>query len=457
MLTSEALKRPKRADKRSPSGLSVLKAEAEGWSVLTNCRRQRAKIIRMPHSAARNDAPREREASNRRPILLAVAVATVGVLPAFLTGGLAVQIRDELDFGSAALGLAVAAFFASSSLASAIMGRLVERIGFHRGMRLAAIGSAASLFGVALLAGSWAGLVACLVLGGLANAVLHPATNLSLAREVPAGRQGLSFGVKQAAIPAATLLAGLAVPGIALTFGWRWAFAGGAVIALAVALFVPAGTPGGVVRRLEEAREKDARVAPLVLLALGIGLGSTATAPLGSFLVESSVAAGLRVDTAGLLLALGSAVNIVVRVAFGHLADGMSGGRLRLVAAMLGIGVVGFALLASGESALILPGALLAFGAGWGWPGLFNFAVVKTSPGAPAAATGVTQTGASGGAALGPLLFGLVVEAASYDVAWLVSAAIALGALAAILAGRRMVLRDRRLAAQGSWGKPSDG
>jgi MFS family permease len=410
-------------------------------------------ITRMPRSAARDGVPTEREASNRRPILLAVAVATVGVLPAFLTGGLAVQVRDELDFGSAALGLAIAAFFASSSLASAVMGRLVERIGFHRGLRLAATGGAASLLGVALLARSWTGLVACLVLGGLANAVSHPATNLSLAREVSAGRQGLSFGIKQAAIPAATLLAGLAVPSVAVTFGWRWAFAGGAALALAVALLVPAGTPGGVVRRLKE--ERDARVAPLVLLALGIGLGSTATAPLGSFLVESSVAVGLRVDTAGLLLALGSAVNIVVRVAFGHLADGMSGGRLRLVAAMLGTGVVGFALLATGESALILPGALLAFGAGWGWPGLFNFAVVKTSPGAPAAATGVTQTGASGGAALGPLVFGLVVEAASYDVAWLVSGAIALGALAAILAGRRMVLRDQ--VAQRSWGEPCDG
>jgi MFS family permease len=287
------------------------------------------------------------------------------------------------------------------------------------------------------------GLVGCLVLGGLANAVSHPATNLSLAREVPAGRQGLSFGVKQAAIPAATLLAGLAVPGIAVTLGWRWAFAGGAALAFAVALLVPGATLGGV-RRLKEARVGDVRVTSLLLLALGIGLGSTATTPLGAFLVESSVASGLRVETAGLLLALGSAVNIVVRVAFGHLADGMSSGRLLLVAAMLGIGVGGFVLLATGESGLILPGTLLAFGAGWGWPGLFNFAVVKTNPAAPAAATGITQTGASGGAALGPLVFGLVVEAASYEVAWLVSGAIALAALAAILAGRRLLLRDYR-------------
>jgi len=150
---------------------------------------------------------------------MAVAVATAGMLPPFLTGGLAVQVRADLDFGPGALGIAVAAFFATSSLASAVMGRLVERIGAHRGMRLAAAGSAISLLGIATLASSLAGLVACLVLGGLANAVSHPSTHLSLAREVPADRQGLSFGIKQSAIPAATLLAGLAVPAIAVTLG----------------------------------------------------------------------------------------------------------------------------------------------------------------------------------------------------------------------------------------------
>lgn len=393
----------------------------------------------------------EESSLDYRPVLLAVAVATAGVLPAFLTGGLAVQIRSELDFGSAALGLAVAVFFVSASLASVVMGRVVEKLGSHRGMRIAAVASAASLLSIALFAGSWEGLVACLVLGGLANAVAQPATNLSLAREVPAGRQGVSFGIKQAAIPTATLLAGLAVPGIGITLGWRWAFAGGAALALLIALIVPAETLGGV-RHLKEARAKDAAVAPLVLLALGIGLGSTAATPLGAFIVESSVASGLQVGMAGLLLALGSATGIVVRVWFGHLADGMSGGRLRLVAGMLGVGVVGFLMLASGKVGLILPGTLLAFGAGWGWPGLFNFAVVKTNPGAPAAATGITQTGASGGAALGPLVFGLVVEGTSYHVAWLISGAIALLALVAILAGRAMILRDRARAAGESTG-----
>lgn len=103
-------------------------------------------------------------------------------MPAFLTGGLAVQVREELGFGEAALGLAVALFFAFASIFSVASGWVVERLGSHRSMRLAAGGSAVSLLGVVVFARSWALLVGCLVVGGFANAVAHPATHLSLAR-----------------------------------------------------------------------------------------------------------------------------------------------------------------------------------------------------------------------------------------------------------------------------------
>src|SRR5215210_6113790 len=101
-----------------------------------------------------------------RSVLLAVAVATAGILPPFLTGGLAVQIRAELGFGAGALGLLVAVFFAASALFSVVSGRVVERIGSSRGMRLSALTGACSMIAVAVLAGSWWGLVACLVFGG---------------------------------------------------------------------------------------------------------------------------------------------------------------------------------------------------------------------------------------------------------------------------------------------------
>ena len=379
---------------------------------------------------------------NFRPIFLAIAVATAGVLPAFLIGGLSVQVREELRFNEGSLGLAVASFFAFADLASVVMGRVVEKIGSHWGMRLAAAMSAAALLGVAVLARSWTGLVVCLMLGGLANATAHPATNLSLAREVPPSRQGLSFGIKQASIPTATLLAGLAVPLVAVTVGWRWAFAGAAVLAVLISLLVPKEE---VSRSPKPKRtgEVDSRRWSLVVLALGIGLGSTAATPLGAFVVESSVNSGIEVETAGYLLAAGSAFSIAVRIFFGYLADGMNSGRLRIVAGMLALGVVGFGMLASGVDYLLVVGVLLAFGAGWGWPGLFNFAIVRSNPGAPAAATGVTQTGASAGAALGPLIFGFVVEAFSYAAAWMLCGAIALLAFIAILVGRRMLVRDR--------------
>ena len=381
--------------------------------------------------------------AGRRPVLLAISIATCGVLPAFLTGGLAVQIRDELEFGEGALGVAIAVFFASSSLSSVLSGRVVERVGYSLGMRAAVLASAASLLGVAALADSWAALVFCLSLGGLANAISHPATHLFLARKVPQGRQSLAFGVKQAAIPTATLLAGLAVPALATTVGWRWAFVALAALALVVALLVPKGEPGLVGPEGKAARTGDARMGALVLLALGMALGSAAANPLGAFIVVSLVAAGIEVGAAGLLLALGSAVGIGVRVLLGWFTDRREGGSLNLVAGMMALGTLGFLLLASGVGELLVVGTVLAFGAGWGWPGLFNFAVVKTSPGAPAAATGVTQTGASGGAAIGPLVFGLIVEGTSFGTAWLVSGALALLAAAAILAGRRMLLRDR--------------
>lgn len=377
-------------------------------------------------------------------VVRAIAITTVGVLPGFLTGGVALQIRTELGFGIAALGLAVTLFFASSALGSALLGRLVERTGPRRSMRAAALMSATALLGIGFIAHSWPTLLPFLVLGGLANATANPAANLLVAAAVPAHRQGLAFGVKQAAIPTATLLSGLATPLVALTVGWRFAFLGAAALALVVAVLAPMETPPVTRLAGQLPGSRRAPVPVLLLFALGLGFGSAAAVPLGSFLVESGVAVGLAEGAAGTLLAVGSAVNIAVRLVVGRVADHRQGGHLRVVAAMLACGVAGFVLLALANSPWVLvPAALLAFGAGWGWTGLFNFAVVIENRERPAAATGFTQTGAYIGSAIGPLAFGLLAEAVSYQVAWLGSAALALMAVVAMLAARRLILRTR--------------
>src|SRR4051794_16057656 len=140
-------------------------------------------------------------------------------IPVFLVGGLAVQISGELGFSPAGLGLAVSAYFGASALASIPAGALVERYGSTVVSRCGIALASASLLGIAVAARSLWSLIAILALGAGANAAGQLASNTSLARHVPARRQGLSFGVKQAAIPVSTLLAGAAVPAVGLAGG----------------------------------------------------------------------------------------------------------------------------------------------------------------------------------------------------------------------------------------------
>lgn len=364
--------------------------------------------------------------------MAAVAVSTASVLPPFLVGAMSVRLRRDLGFGEAALGLAVAVSFTVAALSSALAGRAVERIGPATGMRMAAVVAAVSLSGLAL-SPSYAVLTAFLAVGGIANAAAQAGSNLMLARGVSAARQATAFGIKQSAIPASMLLGGIAVPTVGLTVGWRWAFAGAAALALASAAVVPRSA-----RPVRPVGYRGARVplSPvLVALAVAGGLGALSANTLGAFLVASAVDHGVGEGAAGLLYALGSAVGLAARVVAGVAADrARRADGLPVVAGMLAGGAVGFALLATGVTAVLVPAVVLAFGLGWGWPGLFNWAVVRRHPSAPAAATGITQTGVYVGALAGPLVFGLLAEHLSYGAAWGFAMACALAAALAVAA-----------------------
>lgn len=406
--------------------------------------------------------------------MAAVAATTIGTLPVFLLGALAVLVRADLGFSESQLGGAASAFFASSAVASVPAGRAAQRWGARAttvtGTALAGI----ALAGVALAVGSWPPLVALLVVGGAGNALAQIGSNLGLAQHVPPERQGLAYGVKQSAIPTATLLGGLAVPVVGLTIGWRWAFGVAAIAPVAYALLAPrdvppgavalhgvaaAGAPsaghragGGPPRRAggRPARPRtDTPTRALVVLACGVGTAAAGANAFGAFLVESAVDVGLAPGTAGLVFAAGSAVGIAGRLLAGWRADHRDGRHLPVVAGQLAVGSVGLALLAvasaawgpgAATTALVILGTLLGFGLGWSWPGLFTFAVVRLNRGAPAAATSITQAGVFAGGALGPLAFGTTVELASYTAAWAGAAAALVVAAGLVLAGRRQVL-----------------
>jgi MFS family permease len=351
-----------------------------------------------------------------------------------------VQVREELDIALGDIGILVAAYFFASAVFSSPGGRLVERIGAGAGMRLSSLLASTCLLGVAV-SHSFVLTLVLLIFGGASNALGQVGANRFIADRTPRSRQAFAFGIKQSGIPASTLLAGLAVPTIALTVGWRWAFVGAALLSLIVAVIIPDANLRSA-NWLDQPGRAESSLRALMVLAIAGAFGSGAANALGAYLVDSGVAAGFGEGAAGALFALGSLVGLSTRIGAGWLADRATGGRLVWVGGMFGVGAVGYLLLATGDRPLFAAGTLLCFAGGWGWPGLFQFSIVTRNRMAPAAATGVTQTGVYFGGMAGPLWFGQVAEQASYEIAWTIAAIAAVLATIAIALGRWLLLKD---------------
>lgn len=392
---------------------------------------------------------------------LGIAAACCGLvlaaLPVFLVGGLAVQIRAELGFSEAALGAAVSGAFLIGACAAPIGGRLADRIGARAAVLAGSALSVLALAGIGGAARSWAHLAIMLALSGLALALTDPGLAILVARAVPVTRHGLAFGVKEASIPIATLCAGLAVPGIALTLGWRWAFAVGLLPLTGLALLLPRidlTAPLGP--RRTPARLGDTAAAhddgpprtALLLVAAGAALGMVAASGVGVFLTQSAVAMGQSPASAGLLLAVGSVAGIITRIATGILADRDGGQQFGVISWMLAAGAVAMVLGAGGAGPLLGAGTIGTFAAGWGWSGLLFLSLVRASPGAPGAAAGVGVAGLAAGNGLGPLLFGVIAQTVSFSAAW--ASAATLAALSAVL----MRLAGSRFLTAGSGSTP---
>ncbi|MDA8263389.1 MAG: MFS transporter [Actinomycetota bacterium] len=375
---------------------------------------------------------------------MSITATTATTLPVFLTGALAVQVRESLHFSVGALGLLVAAFFASASLVSVLAGAMAEKLGGERIMRACALAVAFLLFGIAVFGHSYAVLLVLLVLAGFTNGAMQPAVNLFVIDAVPPGRRGFALGVKQAAIPVSTLFAGLAVPAIALTIGWQYAYAIAGVVALIVLAAVPPGRSTGITRSGGDSKARP-RIAlpPIITLAAAMALGAGAANALGAFLVENAVHTGFSPSDAGLLAAFGSACGLISRLVGGALADRRGGRHLPVIAGMVGLGAVGYAAFALQNYWLVIPATAIAYAAGWGWNGVFNFAIVVNHPGAEGRATGTTQAGAYIGSVIGPLAFGYAVDHLSFQWAWALASVTAVVAAAGMLVGRRLLLRER--------------
>jgi predicted MFS family arabinose efflux permease len=377
-----------------------------------------------------------------RALALAIGIQASAVLPLILLGTMAVSIRDDLGFDEAGLGVLLATCFGVGALLSVASGRVTERIGAARGVRLAGITAAVSLLGVAIASRNWLTLVPFFATAGLGIALVQPATDVWLARTLPLSRHGVAFGMKQAAGgPGVGVLAGLAVPVLAGTIGWRGAFAVGAIAALLVTSATVGVSLNEPPRRAVRSREGDVSLRPLVVLAFAGGVATISQAAFVSFAVSAAVASGLSEGLSGLIFAAGGVVGFLARLLAGHVADRRAGGLLMMTAGMLGASAAGFLMLATERPVVVGVAMPLLCATAWGWQGLYFLAIARSNPNSPAAASGIAAAGLLTGAVIGPVAFGLLARD-DYSLAWAATAASTLVAVAAILVGRELVKRE---------------
>lgn len=374
----------------------------------------------------------------RTTIATGVALACAAV-PVFLFGALSGLLRADLGFDEIGIGAGVTVFFVAAGLCAYPAGRATERLGARRALRLGTVAASLASLTIGVFAARWWHVAGLLAVAGASVSLVDTGGARAFSDAVPAHRQGLTFGLKEASVPAASMLAGITVPLLGTTIGWRSSFAIGMVLIPVVWLLLPSSAGGPPVDRAGDLEPAPPSMSVLVLVASGSAAGTGAATAAASFLVPTATRAGLSVGAAGMLLAAASLASILLRVATGHLADRVPHRELLVTAGMLVAGAAGSLLAGLTAVPFVIAGGLLVLGGGWGWTGLVFVSAVRASPRAPAPAAGIVLAGLAAGGAGGPLAFGVVASRLSYSTAWLgTTVALAAGAVIIWAAHRRL-------------------
>ena len=346
-----------------------------------------------------------------------IVVVLVASLPVVLSGAMATEMRSHIGFQERDLGVAVMGYYVAAAGLSIGAGRFADRVGSPRSASLAAALAAMACLSIAV-ADRIELVQIALVIGGVAIAVAQPTASAVIIEAVPFRRRGLAFGIKQSAIPAGTALAGLAVPAIALTVGWRWAFVAAAIVAACTAWIARHAVGSVATARPSQSGELTGSYAMLAALAVTASLAAAPALSLPVFLTSSATARDFSVGYAGLLLAVGSVIGLVARLIAGVRADRRTGNHLKPIGLLMALGSVGLFGMTSRDQFMFAASMLVAFAAGRAWQGLLAHAVTSRWSANPAAVTGITQTGSYVGGIFGPLAFGLVTSRWSDSVGW---------------------------------------
>jgi predicted MFS family arabinose efflux permease len=357
--------------------------------------------------------------------VLVLAMVSSTQIPAGI-GIVASFVRDDLGISRTQIGALITTTIIVGAVLSPITGRVTDVLGGRRSI-LVLFAAAGIAYGMLAASPAYWLMFIPATIAGVAQAGGNPITNKLIALHAPVGRRGVVTGIKQSGVQLGAFASGIVMPFVAAGWGWRWAFG----VILVVPLLGIVGSLGSLPEdRADPQRRSSIDTGgplPRAIVYLSVyggllGLGAAYTFLVPLFAEESL---GLSEQAGGLAAGIIGFVSLFARIAWARHADHTaSHDRALLIIAAGSVAAVGLFVAAQEVAAWIIWPAAVATGlTSSSWNSVGMLAVIDHAGSERSGrASGIVMFGFLTGLAIGPTLFGWLVDVTgSYTSMWLTS------------------------------------